>query len=287
MKKKKILPMFISCFALSISTMTVSASELSDAQTTLETLQQSQQSMTTELDSINTELTEKTSRIEELEKQIETSTITCETIDEKFKKIIQDYMQENDITVNLSIDMLNFDNDKVKKYISDIADDYTNISQDKMIETDVDLLHAIKANLDKVEEYQEHIGEMNKEKETLTLEKTNLEQTKEEKESQLNECNTQIANTKDTIAALKKTFQTSTPSWNGSVLSKRSGVNYGPSGKETYYNLNMNGVVNIMRSMGNYDEYWVRNDGCKMLGNYIMVANFMNFVSFFILLFFS
>ena len=34
----------------------------------------------------------------------------------------------------------------------------------------------------------------------------------------------------------------------------------------------MSGVVNIMRGMGNTDEYWVREDGCKMLGDYIMVA---------------
>ena len=62
------------------------------------------------------------------------------------------------------------------------------------------------------------------------------------------------------------------PSWNGSVLSPSAGVNYGPSGKETYYNLDMSGVVSIMRGMGNNDPYWVREDGCKMLGNYIMVA---------------
>lgn len=60
--------------------------------------------------------------------------------------------------------------------------------------------------------------------------------------------------------------------WNGPVLSRSSGVNYGPSGKETYYNLPMQGVVNIMRGMGNQDAYWVREDGAKMLGNYIMVA---------------
>ena len=49
----------------------------------------------------------------------------------------------------------------------------------------------------------------------------------------------------------------------------------GPSGKETYYNLDMSGVVDIMRSCG-YDEvkypYWVREDGVKMLGDYVMVA---------------
>lgn len=46
----------------------------------------------------------------------------------------------------------------------------------------------------------------------------------------------------------------------------------GPSGKETYYNLDMSGVVRIMRSIGNNDPYWVRSDGVKMLGNYVMVA---------------
>ena len=64
--------------------------------------------------------------------------------------------------------------------------------------------------------------------------------------------------------------------WKGPVLSPGRGVNYGPSGKETYYNLNMTTVVNIMRSLGNEDEYWVREDGCKMLGDYIMVAANLN-----------
>ena len=58
-------------------------------------------------------------------------------------------------------------------------------------------------------------------------------------------------------------------------LTNMSGIYYGPSGLETYYNLPMEGVVGVMRNLG-YDEvnypYWVRDDGCKMLGNYIMVA---------------
>ena len=64
-------------------------------------------------------------------------------------------------------------------------------------------------------------------------------------------------------------------SWDGSKLTASMGVNYGPQGKETYYNLPMGGVVSIMRGMG-FDEseypYWEREDGCKMLGPYIMVA---------------
>ena len=49
----------------------------------------------------------------------------------------------------------------------------------------------------------------------------------------------------------------------------------GPSGKETYYNLPMGGVVRIMRRLGYSEEewpYWVRDDGAKMFGNYIIVA---------------
>lgn len=58
-------------------------------------------------------------------------------------------------------------------------------------------------------------------------------------------------------------------------LTPSAGVFNGPSGKETYYNLNMNGVISIMRGMGYTEEeypYWVREDGCKMFGPYIMVA---------------
>jgi hypothetical protein len=62
-------------------------------------------------------------------------------------------------------------------------------------------------------------------------------------------------------------------SYSGSgSLTASAGVFYGPSGKETYYNLDMSGVVAIMRAMGNTDEYWVRSDGVKMLGDYVMVA---------------
>lgn len=70
----------------------------------------------------------------------------------------------------------------------------------------------------------------------------------------------------------KKQEEAEAAKWNGPVLSASAGVNQGPSGKETYYNLPMEGVVSIMRSMGNNDPYWVREDGAKMLGDYVMVA---------------
>ena len=88
-----------------------------------------------------------------------------------------------------------------------------------------------------------------------------------------------------TVTAMDKSGNTSTATyqaevvipntrvkWNGKKLTRKLGTIIGPSGKETYYNLNMDGVVRIMRRMGNTDEYWVRSDGVKMLGDYVMVA---------------
>ena len=66
--------------------------------------------------------------------------------------------------------------------------------------------------------------------------------------------------------------QTKSSSWTGSVLNRVSGINNGPSGKETYYNLNMSRIVSAMKKLGVSSEYWVRNDGVKMYGDYIMCA---------------
>ena len=66
--------------------------------------------------------------------------------------------------------------------------------------------------------------------------------------------------------------QTRSAIWTGSVLSKLKGTNYGPSGKESWYNMNMSSVVANMSRLGYGGEYWVRADGVKMLGNYIIAA---------------
>lgn len=79
---------------------------------------------------------------------------------------------------------------------------------------------------------------------------------------------------KQTDPAARSDYMNYTPATSG-CLTPRGGVFNGPSGKETYYNLPMGGVVRIMRRMGYSEEewpYWVRDDGAKMLGNYIIVA---------------
>lgn len=62
------------------------------------------------------------------------------------------------------------------------------------------------------------------------------------------------------------------PDPDGSVLTARGGINYYFDQKESWYDLPMDGVIAIARAHGIGGEYWVRDDGAKMLGNYIMLA---------------
>ncbi len=71
-------------------------------------------------------------------------------------------------------------------------------------------------------------------------------------------------------------FEIENPNWDGRVLNARNGTVQGPSGKETYYNLDMTGVIRIMENLGYDYEYHVREDGVKMYGPYIMCAANLN-----------
>lgn len=66
-----------------------------------------------------------------------------------------------------------------------------------------------------------------------------------------------------------------TPAYNpptGGCLTPSGGVHNGPSGLETYYNLPMDGVIQQARNFGIEGEYWVRDDGVKMYGDYVILA---------------
>ncbi len=58
----------------------------------------------------------------------------------------------------------------------------------------------------------------------------------------------------------------------GGGLTPSAGVYQGPSGKETYYNLDMSGVIAIAQGAGISGNYWVRSDGVKMYGDYVICA---------------
>jgi hypothetical protein len=86
------------------------------------------------------------------------------------------------------------------------------------------------------------------------------------------------SSSKDTSEDMSAATLTESPVINGPMeehLTEYLGVFDGPSGRETFYNLNMNLIVQYMRDLGYSEEeypYWIRDDGCKMLGDYIMVA---------------
>lgn len=93
--------------------------------------------------------------------------------------------------------------------------------------------------------------------------------------------NNTVSNTNQSAAAVQSVQQASSTAvsntsvaaaYNGAVLNPMAGTIQGPSGRETYYNLNMSGCIANMRALGNNDPYYVRADGVKMLGNYVMVA---------------
>ena len=64
----------------------------------------------------------------------------------------------------------------------------------------------------------------------------------------------------------------------GPVLTPEAGVVWFNGHMETYYNLPMGGVLDIMYALGFQGDYWVRDDGCKMFGDYIMVAADFNWL---------
>lgn len=81
--------------------------------------------------------------------------------------------------------------------------------------------------------------------------------------------------TKDIVIKRKYVRPSYSPpqsAWDGAPLTKSAGVINGPSGKESYYNLDMSGIIAIAQNAGIEGDYWIREDGVKMYGSYIMCA---------------
>ncbi len=82
-----------------------------------------------------------------------------------------------------------------------------------------------------------------------------------------------------TVTETPQSENNQTSQYSTSVLDAYHGTCSGPSGKETYYNLPMDKVISMMRARGYSEEeypYWIRDDGMKMFGPYIMVAADLN-----------
>ena len=57
-----------------------------------------------------------------------------------------------------------------------------------------------------------------------------------------------------------------------SGLNPTSGINNFNGHTESYYNLPMDGVIQQARNFGIEGEYWIRDDGIKMYGDYVICA---------------
>ena len=78
----------------------------------------------------------------------------------------------------------------------------------------------------------------------------------------------------ETYESPPEVYETPTEYTNtGAVLTKEAGMINGPTGIETYYNLPMEEHIAWIREITglNYST-WVRDDGVKMFGDYVMVA---------------
>ena len=82
----------------------------------------------------------------------------------------------------------------------------------------------------------------------------------------------EVSEQEEETVSSSQTYAASSSTYSGEKLNAVNGMVNGPSGTETYYNLNMSGVISNMQSMGIEGEYWVRDDGVKMYGDYVMAA---------------
>lgn len=155
---------------------------------------------------------------------------------------------------------------KVKKYTEGtmISGSHTGLAEVKLGDRSVFVSPA------SITYDQDEIKALKKEKKAAE-EKAKIEAEKKKAEEAKKKAEEEAKKKAEKEAAEQAKTKTSS-NWGGARLSASAGVNMGPSGKETYYNLPMQGVVNIMRGMGNNDPYWVRDDGVKMLGDYVMIA---------------
>ena len=128
------------------------------------------------------------------------------------------------------------------------------------LDKQLDTLSEEKTQLEeKITELQENLDE---------LEKENLDK-EEEQEPVVQES---APSSNSNVSYQTEPVQTYSYQNDGSCLTPSGGVYYGPTGKETYYNLNMNGVVSNAQAQGIQGEYWIREDGVKMYGDYVIVA---------------
>lgn len=161
------------------------------------------------------------------------------------------------IAMNLHIAHIENKFDSLDKKLDTIASQ-TDATAEKVDSLDADFLEYRQNNKDVIDmintQLNDFIEDMNDEIERLDEDISAVEIAKAE-------------------ARKRQTYTTKTTYiQNTDGLTASGGVNYYGEQKETYYNLNMNRVVANAQANGIEGEYWVREDGVKMMGDKVIVA---------------
>lgn len=150
----------------------------------------------------------------------------------------------------------------------------------------IDELTQLQANSDLVltsveSSYLAEIADLHEEVDALTNENNTQSAALEMQATLLADYDQHVEDLQNELNAYEIALEEAAPkiqlptTWEGEVLSASKGCIMGPSGRETYYNLNMSGCINTMRNRGySEEEYpvWTREDGAKMFGKYVMIA---------------
>lgn len=197
-------------------------------------------------------------------------------ITQKSDQLLDEY-QKAEETLKKDRDTLNQQKQEVLNTQNDIlARSYAMQVEKEQLEAQKQELNAQYASTsDDIDELSEEEKTLRQNQETA---RKNYEKALAEKKAAEEAAAKKAAEEKARAEAQKASSNTSSgtsessSAWNGKKLSPSSGSITGPSGKETYYNLPMDGVIKILKGAGIPGDYWVRSDGVKMYGSYVLVA---------------
>lgn len=161
-----------------------------------------------------------------------------------------------------------------------MADEAIENYNDVITDEQKDMLHAsedMMMNALSISEYEKHLAVFNDVTKACETERARIEAERIEAKKRAEEEAARKAEEKKKQEAAQQSQQAQqnqsydAPS-GGGVLTPSGGVNWFDGHKETYYNLDMSGVIANAHAMGIQGDYWVRGDGVKMFGGYVIVA---------------
>ena len=233
--------------------------------------------------------------IEKTEEDIKTNQERTKSVEEGIEKskeelqTLEDKQQESYALMSGQVKAI-YENSTGNSFFRILSNQFANklassVYAEEMLTIDVDQIKKMvkeKEDLEKkISDNEETLKELKSEASDLEAKKDKLDKDYKAQKEKEEAAARQLAASRSAAAAVSSVPRSNpnydppkdwVPDPDGSKLTRTGGVNYYFNQKETYYNLNMSTIVKWAHSKGIQGEYWIREDGCKMLGNYIMVA---------------